>query len=51
MCGDSKPLILVVRGQRQEDLYEFKASLAYKTNYRISRTTKRDPVSKLERLA
>lgn len=40
------PLILVVRRQRQEDLYKFETSLFFRVSYRISRTTQWDPVLK-----
>jgi hypothetical protein len=41
------PLILALRRQRQADLCELKASLAYRTSTRIARDTQRDPVWKI----
>jgi hypothetical protein len=35
--------------QKQEDLYEFEASLVYRVNSRIARTTQRNPVLKKRR--
>lgn len=40
------PLVLELGRQRQEDFYEFKASLVYPTSSRITKTTERGPVSK-----
>jgi hypothetical protein len=38
-------LIPALGGQRQVDLYEFKASLVYKSGSKTARGTWRDPVS------
>jgi hypothetical protein len=40
------PLIVALRRQRQVDLCEFEASLAYKVSSRMARATERNPVSK-----
>ena len=40
------PLISVLWRQRQEDLYEFKASLIYIRSFSPAKATQRDPVSK-----
>lgn len=40
------PLIPVLRGQRQVDLYKFKASLVYRMSSRIVTVTQKNPVSK-----
>ena len=42
------PLIPAHRRQRQADLCEFKARLVYRTSFRTSRTTQRNPVSEEE---
>ena len=40
------PLVPALRRQRQENLCEFEASLAYKASSRTARTTQKNPVSK-----
>lgn len=40
------PLISAVRRQKQENLYEFKASLVYIPRPKTPRATEKDPVSK-----
>jgi hypothetical protein len=38
------PLILTLERQRQEDLWEFKASLAYRLSSRTAKATQKNPV-------
>ena len=49
MGGDGTSLIPALRGQRQEDLYEFEASLVYRVSPRTARATQRNPVLKNQR--
>ena len=43
------PLLSALRRQRLVDLYEFKASLVYKTSFRTSKATQRKLVSKIKK--